>query len=321
MRSARPAWLPTEISYATTRVPGRIQRRLLYNAGLPVEMLFDLRGLEVVHCTDLHPLRSRLPVVVTVYDVAWRSMGSAYHSVVDPVWIRNAERAIRRASHICAISTATADELIGAGVDRAKVTVTRLGVDDRFAAVTASDADIVRTRHALPDTFVLFLGAMNVRKNVGTLIRALQSIDGAPTLVVAGPRPDDSESARMLASVPSVHLGYLPDADIPGLLRAATVLVFPSHLEGFGLPLLEGMAAGVPVLASDIPPFVEVGGSAPQYFDPNSSATLADALRRILRSSDLRLEMSALGQAQSRLFTWRECRDSTMRAYHCALRS
>lgn len=320
MRDPRPGWLPRHIEYVSTRIPGALQRLALYHLRSRVEHIFDLRELDLLHITNLLPLATGLPLITTVYDVAWRHFGVRYESITDRAWMARAERAIRTADHICAISQATADDLIDGGIPANKVTVTYLGVDDRFKAPTSSEVERVRTKYSLPDAFVLFVGAINIRKNVATLSHALELLPFPLQLVIAGPPPPEGLQHWALDKPNAVHLGYVPEEDLPALYRAATMLAFPSVFEGFGLPLLEAMAAGVPVVASRIPIFAEIGGPAPVYFDPFDASQLAEAMRVVFQSASLREEMVGRGHERSLLFRWSACHDATVEAYRQLVR-
>src|SRR5262249_25158638 len=155
-----------------------------------------------------------------------------------------------------------------------RITVAWPGVGDEFRAA-AADAARVRAAYRLPDAFVLYVGGVNERKNTRVLVAALEQLGGRVPLVLAGPPPVEPLSFWGLDRGWVRHLGYVPDADVPGLYAAATMKVFPSKLEGYGLPLVEAMAAGTPVLAADTPVFREVGGDAACFFPPDDAGELA----------------------------------------------
>lgn len=318
-RDPRPAWLPPRISYHETWVPGRVQLFLNREIGLAVERLYNLPRLELLHVTNMAPLASIAPQVVTVYDVAWRQFGADYHSITGPAWIENAERTISRARHLCAISEVTAAELKKGGVVSRRITVTPLGVDDRFRDIDPQAASAVRLRYGLPDQYLLSMGAINVRKNPRALSAALRAMKTAPPLVLAGPPPPEGLGFWGFDGLDVRHLGYVPEEDVPALYHAATALVFVSLAEGFGLPLLEGLAAGVPVIASDIPIFREVGGDAPLFIDPNDPNSIAEAIGQIFETKAAQDERVARGRKRAAGFTWRTCAEATACAYQKAL--
>jgi glycosyltransferase involved in cell wall biosynthesis len=271
-----------------------------------------------------HPerFRPRRPWVLTVYDVAWRTLGPDYLSVVSASWVRDAEAAIAAADHLLAISRATADELVRGGVPADRITVTPLGVDDRFRKVGPDQAQAVRDRYPLPGQFVLYVGAINVRKNVTALARAMAEPqpEHGVGLVLVGPPPKEGLATWGLDHPWVTHLGYVPDDDLPGLYAAASVIAIPAKLEGFGLPLVEALAAGTPVVASDLSVFREVGGDAPLYFPADDPAALRSALAAVLRDPAAAARMRSAGRDRAGQFTWSACAAATAEAYRQAVR-
>jgi len=320
-RPARPSWLPACVEYRRARFPGRLRQLLLERLTISPDRLFGLGDCDLLHLTKLIPLRSRLPVCATVYDVAWRVLGHDYRSVVTDQWVRGAEATIHAADHILAISRTTADELVKDGIRADRITVTPLGVDGRFH-FSDRNASVVRSHLHLPDRFVLYVGAVNVRKNVSILVNAFS--EPAPNLgadlVIAGPPPACGLAAWNLDRPWISHLGYVRDDDLLGLYAAAAAVVIPSRLEGFGLPLAEAMAAGAPVIASDIPVFREVGGEAPIYFPPDDPVALRVALSTVLRDPAAAEQMCSAGRAQASKYSWSACAEATAEGYRLAVR-
>jgi len=252
-----------------------------------------------------------------VYDVAWRVLGPEYLSVVTAPWIQDAEAAIAAADHLLVISQATADELVRGGFPADRMTVTPLGVDERFRKVGPEHSRAVRERYPIPEQFVLYVGAVNIRKDVPTLVRAVTEIADAPGvgLVLVGPPPREGLAAWGLDHPRVTHLGYVPDDDLPGLYAAASVVAIPAKLEGFGLPLVEAMAAGAPVVASDLPVFREVGGDAPLYFPAADPVALRAALSTVLRDGAAAEQMRTAGRDQASRFMWSACAAATVEGY------
>jgi glycosyltransferase involved in cell wall biosynthesis len=319
-RPRRPDWLPSSVKYRRAWLSGKVQRVLVERAGFSRKWLFGLSGCDVFHFTDPGWWSALRPSVLTVYDVAWRNFGVEYLSVVTGDWVRRTEAAIRGADHILAISRATADALIRGGCSADRVTVTPLGVDDRFRSATAADANVVRDKYWLPDRYVLYVGAVNMRKNVTTLARAMASLAAGMRvrLVLVGPPPEGGLSKWGLDQPWVKHLGYVPDADLPALYAGAAVVAVPARLEGFGLPIVEAMAAGAPVVASDIPVFREVGGEAVAYFPAEDPAALAGTVSRVLDDPATADQFREAGRARAASFTWAACAAATVEAYQKA---
>lgn len=316
-RDLRPSWLPAGVAYRRTRIPGRIQVHLQRQLHLPVEVLYGLR-VDLVHAIDLHIVHTHRPIIRTVYDVAWRRV-RGYDSVVTKGWMKEAERAIRNADHVCAISEATASELIADGYPSDRITVTRLGVDEDFLAVGEEEAKRVASFYRLPERYVLYVGAVNVRKNVGTLLAAVENLPGNFKLVGVGPRTTEAGSLAQ-ATDRWMHLGFVPAADMPGLYRAATAVVAPSTLEGFGLVVLEAMATGATVIASDIPPHREVAGDTVIYFAPHDVEALTRALTIVL-ASPAQADRNLAARRRASHFSWRACAEATAEAYRRTVHS
>jgi glycosyltransferase involved in cell wall biosynthesis len=196
--------------------------------------------------------------------------------------------------------------------DARRVRVVHLGCDHAMFRPAESEAvAYFRHRRQLPEKFVLFVGSIEPRKNIARLLEAYGALPAdlraEYPLVLAGFAGWHNEEvmrsiARMKADVR--FLGYLDVADLSLAYSAATVFAYPSLYEGFGLPPLEAMACGAPVLASDIPPLHEVCADAAHYADPLTTEALAAELRNLLQNKALREGLSAKGLARAKSFSW-----------------
>jgi glycosyltransferase involved in cell wall biosynthesis len=237
-------------------------------------------------------------------------------------------RGLRRAAVVLTPSRAVADEVITAyRVDPELVVPTPLGVDPAWFAATAPPPDWLAARR-LPRRYLLFVGTPEPRKNMPLLLAALRILhasggaDGGidlPPLLLAGPPGWGPELD--LAGLPEgavVTAGYLADDELRSLVAGATALCFPSRYEGFGLPPLEALAAGTPVVAADIPAVREVvgpaGGKAVRLVPAADAEAFADALREVLAGA---VDPDA-GRARARAFTWRRTAELTLAAYRRA---
>jgi glycosyltransferase involved in cell wall biosynthesis len=219
--------------------------------------------------------------------------------------------AVRRASALAAISQATADDLV-ARFPRAagKTEVTPLAADPGFASGGAPDADVL-ARHGIDFPYVLGVGTLEPRKNLPRLVDAFVGLGdaarGGRRLVLVGPIGWDSgETMSSISAHPDrvVAVGAVPDADLPALYRNATAFAYPSLYEGFGLPVLEAMIAGVPVLTSDTSSMPEVGGDAALYVSPRSVESIRAGLEQLLTDAALRERLAAAGPARAAQFSW-----------------
>ena len=275
------------------------------------------------------PLRAGRPVVVTLHDATFFTEPDLHTSVKGSFFRSAIRTAIRRAARCIVPSKATRDEMIRVvEADPTKLDVAYHGVD----AATfhpPSDAEKARVcgRLGLVDaTYVAFLGMLEPRKNVPALIRAwIRACDGLdvpPALVLAGGAGWDEDVDAAVAEVPA-HLrclrpGYLPIRDLPGFLGGAQVVAYPSHGEGFGLPVLEAMACRAPVLTTPRLSLPEVGGDAVAYTEPDVDA-ITNALGGLLDDEARRARLAEAGLARSREFTWAASAEAHLASYARAL--
>jgi glycosyltransferase involved in cell wall biosynthesis len=285
---------------------------------------------EVLHSPHYTmPLRTGLPVVVTIHDATFFTEPEM-HTAVKGTFFRSATRtALRRAARCIVPSKATRDELIRIlDADATELDVAYHGVDTAmFHPPSEQEQERVRLRLGLGgQTYVAFLGMLEPRKNVPNLIRgwaeAVHDLAEPPALVLAGGSGWDNEVDAAVAAVPA-HLrvlrpGYLRFGDLPGYLGGAAVVAYPSHGEGFGLPVLEAMACSAPVLTTHRLSLPEVGGDAVAYTEPDPEAIARD-LGSLLADAPRRAELGARGLARAREFTWAASAEAHLASYSRAL--
>jgi glycosyltransferase involved in cell wall biosynthesis len=296
-----------------TRVPLRVLQRSWRLASIPsLDRLAP--EADLVH-TDLAVPPTRRPVVVTVYDV-----DAVEHPELHPARnVRMQEgmlRSLGRARGIVAISETTREALGRHGVDPARVVVSPCGVT---ALPPAEPARLGDGRE-----YVLHVGSVNRRKGLDVLLHAMASsaIPDDVALVLAGPDENAASDLRALSDRLGLRArvrweGRVDDGRLSALYGGASVACCPSRAEGFGLPLLEAMAAGVPVVGSDIPAFREVSGGAAVLVPPEDPAALAAALASTMTTPDQgRIEA---GRRQAARYTWETAADRAIDAYEAAL--
>ncbi len=310
---------------------GRLGRLAWEQYGLP--RAAAKAGADLLHSPHYtSPLRWSGPLAVTVHDATFFS-NPEWHTRSKGPFFRAATRLAARRADVCIVpAQATADELYSRlDLSPDRVQVAHLGVDtELFSPPDAAARARARAAAGLePDEdFVAFLGTLEPRKNVPALIRgwvaACARLDGRPpALVLAGGAGWDRQLEDAVAAVPAglrlLRPGYLPLADLPGLLGAATVVAYPSLGEGFGLPVLEAMACGAAVLTTRRLALPEVGGDAVAYTEPDD-ASIADALGWLLTDPELRARLGQAGLARAQRFSWAACAEAHLAGYDTALR-
>lgn len=314
---------------SATVVPGppaiahRPARLAWEQTGLP--LVAQQLAVDVIHSPHYTmPLRAGRPVVVTIHDATFFTAPEDI-AAVKGTFFRSAIRtALRRATRVIVPSKATRDELIRVlDADPTMLDVAYHGVDPQlFHPPTDADKARVAARLGIRGDYVAFLGVLEPRKNVPALIRgwveAVSWRDDPPALVLAGGRGWDEDVDAAVAEVPAhlrvVRPGYLRFADLPGYLGGATVVAFPSHGEGFGLPVLEAMACGTPVLTTQRLSLPEVGGDAVAYTEPDS-ASIGTALSALLDDAARRRALGDAALARAQEFTWAASAEAHMAAY------
>lgn len=262
----------------------------------------------------VHPRRS----VVTIHDLGYEHEPAA-HPLAQRLYLRYSTRwNARQATAVLANSEATKRNIVRfCGVPAEKITVVYLGVSPRFAPVTdEARLRAVAARYEVRRPYLLFVGTVQPRKNLGRLLAAFEQARLAGVqLVLAGKRgwlSADIEAtiARLGAAVR--WAGYVADDDLPALISGARALVLPSLYEGFGLPALEALACGTPVVAAAVASLPEVVGDAGLLVDPLDTAAISAALRRIAGDDALHAELRARGLARAAAWTWQRTAEQTL---------
>lgn len=294
----------------------RVGRRLKEQTVLP--MYAGRWELDLIHSVNnVSPVLAGARSVVTVHDITFRKFPrerfkrekTLYYKVLVPL-------ALRRADKIISVSNNTAKDIASAYfIPKNRIRCVYNGVDDSFGKDSERTFDL---------PYILFVGSVEPVKNLLRVIEAYGSISSRlPSehiLVVAGPEDWGSSGAAELAHSLGIEknvvfTGEVSDKEIQGLYKHADLFVFPSLYEGFGLPVLEAMTCGTPVITSNTSSLPEVAGDAAVLIDPCDVEKIAGAMLRVLKDGDLRRELSLKGKERAKSFTWDRCARETLKVY------
>lgn len=288
--------------------------------------------LDLLHAPCLTaPLLLTCPLVVTIHDMIWQRTMPAripmnIRSLMDYYYQLVTNLAVRQAAAVITVSHAARTEIINAfGLSAEQVIVTHEAAKPMFQQpIDPSSAAAIRARFKLDRPYVLAIGSSDPRKNLATLLRSYAAL------------PDEQRSSHQLAIVWThqhlaneiaqlaqdlgiaehmVFLQHVEDHELAALYAGATLFAFPSRYEGFGLPLLEAMAGGTPVVAADNSSLPEIVGDAALLTPTDDVAALATAMSRLIADRNLRADLISRGQRRAASFTWRRCAEETLAVY------
>ena len=300
-----------------TPIPARLFNRLTARLDLPRIEWFV--RFDVLFGPNFVPAPTRAPrQVVTVHDLGFRFYPDTAPQTV-PWWLRGLEHTLRVAVRVIVPSEATRRDLVELyGVEDERIATIPLGVDaEVFRPPNDDEVADVRSRFRLEGPYLVFLG-LDRRKNLPALAEAVRRMPASsrPTLVLVGARPWDPTGRdrvrEALDGVPRGSLGrvvltgYVPDATKASLLGGADALVYPSLYEGFGLPVLEAMACGTPVIASNVAALPELVDGAGVLVDASNADELADRIGSVIADHELRGRLRTAGIARASAYTWDE---------------
>ncbi len=294
---------------------------------------FALRksGAELFHAMAFAgPLVNTLPWIVTIYDTSFERYPESFNAANRTYLNWAVRHAVRHANRVIAISESTKRDLVAHyRLSPDRVSVVYGGTDAAFSPAPGKQyMEDLRTRRELPEKMILHVGTIEPRKNIAQLVRAFararRSAHLPHCLVLIGARGwkhaevDAAIEEEQVSDV--VHFaGYVPADELPDWFRAADLFVYPSRYEGFGLPPLEAMACGTPVVASNSSSLPEVVGDAGLLVWPDDVNGLAEAIVRVLKTPVLRDEMRERGLAQAAKFSWARTARETLDVYRAVL--
>lgn len=317
--------LPANFAVRPSRLPTINPRvRIPWEQAL-APLLLRQSGASLYHgMLNVVPVACPVPSVVTVHDLAFIRFPHTFRSY-NRTYLDFATRTTtKRAARVLAVSEHTRREVIGLlGIPPERVIVTHNAAREHFRPPDAAALAAFRQQHGLPEQFILYVGTMEPRKNLLALLNAYSLLlrDTSVPLIIGGGRGWLYQPVLERLAQPDLHgrvqqVGYIAEEALPLWYAAATVFVFPSIYEGFGMPPLEAMACGTPVITSNTSSLPEVVGDAGVTIDPHDPAALAAALLRVLRDADLRADLRARGLHRAQQFSYRASAERTLAVYH-----
>ena len=300
---------------------------------IPLTLSTELRRnpVDVLHVQFTSPPFAPCPVVVSVHDLSFEHLPQTFTWRSRKQLRLTVRRSARSAAQVIALSEYGRQDIIEQyRLDPATVTAIPLAASDRFRPVrNAEELQRVRQTYGIESDYVLSVGAIQPRKNLNRLVTAYSRLRRGnpkvklPKLVLVGKcawlYDETLRAIKELELTDSVIVtGYVPETDLPALYSGAICFVYPSYFEGFGLPPLEAMRCGAPVIAGDRTSLPEVVGAAGLLVDPFDIDALAAAIEKVINDSDLRAQLSVKGFERAKLFDWRETARKTLAIYQRA---
>ena len=317
------------IEWVHARIPtARPEARILWEqtAGATIARRYRL---DLVHApVNVTPLVTGAPRVVTIHDLAFHLYPEQYPGAKQRYLRLMTRLSVQRAARVIAVSEATREDVIRLyGARPEKVVAVPNGMSGDFQPLPVEQVEAFRAAQGLPERFILFVGTLQPRKNLETLLRAyaLVADEIGWELVVVGATgwsyAPIFETARALGLAERVRFaGYVAGEELPLWYNAAGIFAYPSVYEGFGLPLLEAMACGTPVIAADTSSLPEVVGDAGLLVDPREVDDLANAIRRLAGSETLRDDLAVRGLTRAAAYSWRRTAEETLAVYRDVMR-
>jgi glycosyltransferase involved in cell wall biosynthesis len=272
--------------------------------------------VDVVHATGMAIPPKTAPLVATLHDLAFLHEPSHFTKHGLRFFHRSVELMRRDADVVVVPSQATVDDCIAHGFDPARLRLVPLGVHQHRAG--SDDVEAVRRRHGLDRPYLLWVGTVEPRKNLPTLLRAFAAADPADLdLVLVGQQGWNEDLDRLVAPVARrvKIVGFVDGDDLPALYAGARLFCLPSLREGFGFPVLEAMAQGTPVITSTGTSTAEVAGDAAVLVEPTDVDGLAEAIRSLAVDPVRSAELGELGRRRASAFTWERNAELLVRAY------
>ena len=323
----------------TNRWPNFQVKRTLPHTPLvriPLTLSVELRKnrVDVVHVQYTAPPRTPCALVATIHDLSFEHLPETFKRRSRAQLRLTVRRTAKKAAQILTLSEFSRRDIIETyALDPERVFVTPPAAPTHFAPVTdVTELRRIRMTYGIQRDYILALGSIQPRKNLVRLIKAYESLRGVvsreqlPQLVLAGRRGWlEAETIRAAelseARGDILFTGYVPDADLPAVYSGALCFAYPSYFEGFGLPILEAMQCGTPVIAGNRTSLPGVAGDAALLVDPFDQAAIGNGLVRLIKNADYRTELRVKGVDRAAAFSWKNTARLTLQAYERAART
>ncbi|TET43911.1 glycosyltransferase family 1 protein [candidate division TA06 bacterium] len=312
-------------------IPVKVTRFWANRLNIPIEWLIG--SFDVVHFPEPYPFRSKSArTIVTVHDIGFALWPEMFTKEMRALLEKQMRCVVEKVDSIIAVSRTTRSDLLEVyGFDKERIHIIEHGVEESFRPITDSGSlEALRRRYKLPEKFVLCVGTLEPRKNHVRLIQAFQLMCERHTdkyrLVVCGKKGwmyDEifalAETSRSKETV--MFTGYVPDEEMPYLYNLASVVAYPSLYEGFGLPVVEAMACGKPVLTSNRGAMADVAGDSALLVNPEDVNDMAEGLYRLISDDELRERLKLAGRKRASTFTWEKAARATLDVYDRVVRN
>lgn len=304
------------------KIPKKIIDRLWHS---PIPKKWILGNVDILHSTTFcAPQDHYGKLIVTIYDISFLTLPECHTEANRQHCLMGTLDALRYADCIIAISNHGKQELVKYfDIDPDKIVVTHLAAKDIFAPCGPEEQKRVLKKYRIPRDFIFTVGSYEPRKNIGTLVQAYvnlpENVKNQHHLVIAGGKGWLNSEIDALIDAQSSdqirRIGYVDEQDLPALYSAAAAFVYPSLYEGFGLPILEAMSCGAPVITSNTSSMPEISGDAALFFDPLDARQLTTLLLEVMENENLRNELSGKGIERARQFSWEKTARATLKIY------
>ena len=307
-------------------IPVKVTRFWANRLNIPIEWLIG--SFDVVHFPEPYPFRSKSArTIVTVHDIGFALWPEMFTKEMRALLEKQMRCVVEKVDSIIAVSRTTRSDLLEVyGFDKERIHIIEHGVEGSFRPITDSGSlEALRRRYKLPEKFVLCVGTLEPRKNHVRLIQAFQLMcerhPNEYSLVICGKKGWMYDEILNVANSPGLRervlfTGYVPDEHLPFLYNLAGAVVYPSLYEGFGLPVIEAMACGRPVLTSNRGALAEVAGDDALLVSPEDEDEMANGLHRLISDNELREKLTASGLKKASTFTWERAARATLEVYN-----